>query len=237
MKDSFSVHKKAEVVLCRHQGEDPDALLRELGVSAVRWSEWRGDSWPWAPQARRAASPMPRTRGAYALRPKRPETLVRSDPVAEGGALLGLTRFEAMSRATSPLLYQRYGIWTVAKEWDTVRSTVYAAGMRSETPVVPLKVAPGSAMGTALTEHIRRLIVGSPFPGEDHRTICAKLRGLRGRGQGEDSIADADGSTPSTLSRVVSWLGPPQTRRHAFLASATRDGGKEVPCTHTLEDG
>ena len=86
-----------------------------------------------------------------------------------------------MSRATSPLLYQRYGIWTVAKEWDTVRSTVYAAGMRSETPVVPLKVAPGSAMGTALTEHIRRLIVGSPFPGEDHRTICAKLRGLRGR--------------------------------------------------------
>jgi transposase InsO family protein len=84
---------------------------------------------------------------------------------------------EAMSRATSPSTKQPFGVARVTRVWQVPRSTFYAQRDRRDTPTSPGKRGPKTAWtDDALTAEIRTLIAASPFHGEGHRKIWARLR-------------------------------------------------------------
>jgi transposase InsO family protein len=145
-----------------------------------------------------------------------------------------------MSRAISPSTQQRYGVVLVTEEFGVARSTYY--GQRESagrsTPAAPQKRGPKTAFSDAvLLEHIRRVLEASPFLGEGHRKVWARLRhaGIRT-------------SKPRVLRvmREAQLLAPSRARRVAV--PVTHDGtittdrpdvmwGTDITTTVTVEDG
>ena len=85
---------------------------------------------------------------------------------------------EAVSQTTSPSTHKPYGVAIVARVWQVPRSTFYAMKARQGRPVTPrAKRGPKTSHSDAeLTELIRQEIAASPFHGEGHRKIWARLR-------------------------------------------------------------
>lgn len=83
-----------------------------------------------------------------------------------------------MSQTTSPSTHKPYGVAAVARVWEIPRSTIYAMKKRqSSTTNPPAKRGPKTSYSDAdLTDLIRREIAASPFHGEGHRKIWARLR-------------------------------------------------------------
>lgn len=82
-----------------------------------------------------------------------------------------------MSRTLSPSTGRPYGVRMVCEEWQVARSTVYAARARHLRIVVPLKRGPLSSHTDAeLTKLIADDLASSPFVGEGHRKVWARLR-------------------------------------------------------------
>jgi putative transposase len=81
-----------------------------------------------------------------------------------------------MSRAVSPVSGRPYGLAAVCRIWDLDRSTVYRQrAPRSSTP--PRRPGPLGPMPDAdLLEAIRAVLAASPFHGEGHRKVWARLR-------------------------------------------------------------
>jgi putative transposase len=81
-----------------------------------------------------------------------------------------------MSRTASPSNGQPYGVATVCRIWRVARATVYRhrAPARQAPPQRP---GPAGPMPDAdLVEEIRRVLHRSPFHGEGHRKVWARLR-------------------------------------------------------------
>ncbi len=83
-----------------------------------------------------------------------------------------------MSRAASPFTGRRYGVVPVTREWEIARSSFY---FRREIAAQPGRVlgrrGPKTAWSdAALLEKIREVIDTSPFYGEGHRKVWARLR-------------------------------------------------------------
>jgi transposase InsO family protein len=80
-----------------------------------------------------------------------------------------------MSRQVSPSTAKPYGIERVTRLWGVARATVYrhrrpdGGGRRRPGPV-------GAMPDEALLGEIRKLLEGSPFHGEGHRKLWARLR-------------------------------------------------------------
>lgn len=85
---------------------------------------------------------------------------------------------EAVSQTTSPCTHKPYGVATVARVWQVPRSTFHAMKARQGRPVAPrAKRGPKTSHFDAeLTELIRKEIAASPFHGEGHRQIWARVR-------------------------------------------------------------
>jgi len=86
-----------------------------------------------------------------------------------------------MSRQASPSTQQRYGVMRVCRVWDVARSTLYAQRAREAVPVeqrpVPRKRGPdGPCSDEQLAGHIRADLAETPFHGEGHRKVWARLR-------------------------------------------------------------
>jgi len=81
-----------------------------------------------------------------------------------------------MSRVTSPVTGRTYGLATVCRVWRLARSGVYRR--LSPTPTAPpQRRGPTGAMtDAALTAAIRAVLAASPFHGEGHRKVWARLR-------------------------------------------------------------
>ncbi len=81
-----------------------------------------------------------------------------------------------MSRTASPGSGTPYGLARVCRVWRTSRATVYRH--RSLAPTdPPRRRGPSGAMpDAALVEAIRTVLSGSPFHGEGHRKLWARLR-------------------------------------------------------------
>src|SRR5688572_10106320 len=82
-----------------------------------------------------------------------------------------------MSRATSPSTGRPYGVARVTRVWAIARSTIYAQRQRQAASTPPAKRGPKTAWSDeALTARIRTCIAESPFHGEGHRKVWARLR-------------------------------------------------------------
>jgi len=88
-----------------------------------------------------------------------------------------------MSTVISISARRRYGVARVCRVWDVARSGVYRRRRASEAPPAPRRRPgpQGPMPDAALVEAIRRTLASSPFHGEGHRKVWARLRhaGLR----------------------------------------------------------
>jgi transposase InsO family protein len=88
-----------------------------------------------------------------------------------------------MSAAISAATGRRYGVERVCLAWEVARSSVYAQQARTAAPVVPLRRRgpQGACADVELLAAIRAVLAASPFLGEGHRKVWARLRvqGLR----------------------------------------------------------
>jgi len=82
-----------------------------------------------------------------------------------------------MSRTLSPSTGRRYGVRMTAEALGVARSTVYAARSRQRSPKPPAKRGPRTKYSDEqLLDAIRRDLAESPFNGEGHRKVWARLR-------------------------------------------------------------
>ena len=81
-----------------------------------------------------------------------------------------------MSRTVSPVSGKPYGLAVVCRVWRLARSSVY----RGRAPAAPgpwRRPGPvGPMPDDALVAAIRRVLAASPFHGEGHRKVWARLR-------------------------------------------------------------
>lgn len=85
-----------------------------------------------------------------------------------------------MSRRTSPSTHRPYGVTRVLRVWALPRSTFYAQRERDQAPPAPARRGrPPVVDDATLLAHIRTVIATSPFHGEGHRKIWARLRVLQ----------------------------------------------------------
>jgi len=85
-----------------------------------------------------------------------------------------------MSRRTSPSTHRPYGIARVLRVWELPRSTFYAQRDRRAQPATGRRGRTPTLDDAALLAQIRAVIAESPFHGEGHRKIWARLRALKG---------------------------------------------------------
>lgn len=85
-----------------------------------------------------------------------------------------------MSRRTSPSTHRPYGIARVLRIWALPRSTFYAQRERRDQPATGRRGRTPTPDDAALLAQIRAVIAESPFHGEGHWKIWARLRVLKG---------------------------------------------------------
>ena len=82
-----------------------------------------------------------------------------------------------MSQTQSPSTGGKYGRARVLAIWGLARSTFYARQNRARQPVTSQRRGPKTSYTDAdLLEKIRAILAASPFHGEGHRKIWARLR-------------------------------------------------------------
>ena len=84
-----------------------------------------------------------------------------------------------MSRVISPVTGKPYGLAAVCRVWRLARSGVYRH--RSTPPARQRRGPLGAMSDDALTTEIRGVLAASPFHGEGHRKVWARLRYARTR--------------------------------------------------------
>jgi len=84
-----------------------------------------------------------------------------------------------MSTQASPSTQQRYGVARVVRVWNLSRSTVYAQRARRAQPATGRRGRRPLVDDATLLEHIRTVLAESPFQGEGHRKVWARLRAVK----------------------------------------------------------
>src|ERR687893_769296 len=156
----WSAARKREVVLRLLRGEAAELLSRELGLPIFKLEQWRR-------KADAALEGAPKAREDRAARPFGPQEVA------------------LMAETTSPTTGRRYGVAQVCRVWRMPRSSFYAAG-EPETDVTPAVVSPArrgpkpAVSDDALLTANRGDLERSPWAGEGHRKVWARLRAIDG---------------------------------------------------------
>jgi putative transposase len=119
-----------------------------------------------------------------------------------------------MSRAVSPTTNRPYGVQRVCATWDVPRSSFYAvlAGDRSSAvaPAPPAKRGPKTTLtDDELLALIRADLAASPFQGEGHRKVWARLKVQKGIRTGRKRVL--------RIMRENKLLSPHRNRRGVGL--------------------
>ena len=144
-----------------------------------------------------------------------------------------------MSHTPSPSTQRPYGVVRVCQEWGLSRSSFYAQpGHRGSPPREPAKRGPKTLYtDDVLTEHIRQVLATSPFLGEGHRKVWARLRarGIRtSKARVLRLMRQASLLAPSRAPRVV---GPRVHDGTITTARPNQMWGTDATSTVTVEDG
>src|SRR5215208_1639519 len=100
----------------------------------------------------------------------------REDRSAGGWPPFCPRQAQAMSRVISPVTGKPYGLAAVCRVWRLARSCVYRH-LSAPAPLTAQRRGPLGAMSDeALTTAIRGVLAASPFHGEGHRKVWARLR-------------------------------------------------------------
>jgi hypothetical protein len=133
-----------------------------------------------------------------------------------------------MSRATSAGTGTPYGLERVCRVLGFPRSTIYARKARESTNVVPLvahRRGPKPRTPDAdLLAAIRADLAASPFTGEGHRKVWARLRILRDMRVSRTRVLRLMRETPCCLRIGGPRAGPPCTTAPSRRAARTRCG-------------
>src|SRR4029077_15640370 len=102
----------------------------------------------------------------------------RAVPSPGGQPAFTATEAERMSQTCSPSTQRCYGLGRVWRVWERARSTVYRHQERRATPPGPAaKRGPKPRWSDeVLVEKIQAVLTASPFLGEGHRKVWARLR-------------------------------------------------------------
>lgn len=144
-----------------------------------------------------------------------------------------------MSHTTSPSVQRPYGVVRICQEWGLSRSTVYHQQSRDvHPPHASAKRGPKTGYTDAeLTGHIRTVITTSPFLGEGHRKVWARLRvqGIRtSKRRVLRLMRQAGLLAPSRTLRV---LGPQAHDGTITTARPNQMWGTDATSTVTVEEG
>src|SRR4051794_15058086 len=210
--------RKREAVLRLLRGEDLETVSRSLEVTAAALTAWR-DAFLAAGEAALATRPAD---GETLASERAAEGAARGDAAPAGAAggedrrpggrpPFGPAEGEAMSRAPSPSAGVPYGLALVCRVRGVARSTVYR---HREPPraAAPRRPGPAGPMPDAdLLEAIRAVLAASPFHGEGHRKVWARLR---------------HGGVRTSRRRVLRLM------READLLAPSRTGAPRGPRSH-----
>ncbi len=116
-----------------------------------------------------------------------------------------------MSRATSPVTGKPYGLAAVCRVWQLARSGVYRHLSAAAALPAQRRGPLGAMSDEALTTAIRGVLAASPFHGEGHRKVWARLR---------------HAGTRTSLRRVLRLM------RQNNLLAPTRAGSPRGPRNH-----
>jgi len=144
-----------------------------------------------------------------------------------------------MSHALSPSQQQCYGVVRVCQEWGVRRSTFYHQRDRAAGPLAePAKRGPKTSYtDETLTGHIRQVLAASPFLGEGHRKVWARLRvqGIRtSKARVLRLMRQAGLLAPRRAQRV---LGPQVHDGTIITDRPNQMWGTDATSTVTLEEG
>jgi len=107
-----------------------------------------------------------------------------------------------MSHAVSPSAGRVYGVARVCETWGVARSTYYDRQRQAAESRPAKKRGPKTPWSDAeLTEAIRKVLAESPFVGEGHRKVWARLRISRGFGPRRPAFC-------ASCARRGSWRRP-----------------------------
>ena len=81
-----------------------------------------------------------------------------------------------MSRTASPNSGKPYGVAQVCRIWHAARATIYRHRRRQPAEPPRRRGPAGPMPDAALVERIRAVLSASPFHGEGHRKVWARLR-------------------------------------------------------------
>jgi hypothetical protein len=169
-------------------------------------------------EPRDAATAIPGGRSKHEQR-----AVARENSPSGGRAPFDLAEVEATSCATSPSAGRIYGVARVLREWELARSSFYQqrslAGQRSR---IFQRRGPKTAWtDAALTEKIREALVASPFFGEGHRKVWARLRFQGGHLEGTRAPTDARSSAAGSLSDGPGGREPAHGHDHPRAAECS----------------
>ena len=186
----WSAGRKRDVVLRLLRGESLEALSREVGIEIYRLEAWRERAVAGLELGLKDRHGEPLAAELDAAKrhigelSMEVELLRARARAAETRLPLAMRRSRAMSTTTSAATARRYGIRRVCLAWERSRSARYARRTREQTRATG--AAPGRRGPTptvsdeTLLAAIRADLARSPFQGEGHRKVQARLRILDG---------------------------------------------------------
>lgn len=145
-----------------------------------------------------------------------------------------------MSRTASPATARLYGVQRVTRVWELARSSVYAAFARARSPAPePCKRGPrrGIVPDGELLARIRAVLAASPWLGEGHRKVWAKLRFEGVRTSKPRVLRLMRGADLLAPQRMGAARGPQVHDGTILTAAPDVMWGTDLTTTLTLEEG
>jgi putative transposase len=179
--ERWSVRRKREVVLRLLRGEPLDALSRELGVEVYRLEQWREKAVLGIDEALKDRTGDPLEAELDAAKRHIGELSMVASSGKGSAPPFSNQEVVEMSREASPTTGKPYGVQRICRICGFPRSTLYARAQRNHTRRPVAKRGPQPVSSDAqLLELIRLDLKESPFSGEGHRKVWARLKYGRG---------------------------------------------------------